>query len=101
MMHYDENSEYEYLCWLIYCDRIERESAESDPLYAQHFAAYRQGDREESNRLWELATQRQSEIVEESRHREDIVSWLHLDSELRKENKTYPDVYERYSDGCC
>ena len=93
-MRYPENSEYEYLCWLIYCDRLERERLESEPLYDQHFQAYRRGDRAASDRFWGQAYKRKHEITEQSRRREDIVAWLSLDAELRQEGETYPDVYE-------
>ena len=55
------------------------------------------GDEREVDRRREmdrLIGAKRWELCERRWRREAILNWLFLDSELRKEGKTYPDVYE-------
>lgn len=95
MIRYPENSEHEYISWLIYCERIHQEETLVEPIRDRYWEAYCTGDRDMAQQLWNEANQTLIQIVEQMRRKEDMVYWLYLDQELRQEGKTYPDVYER------
>lgn len=94
MRYFPENSEYEYLAWLIYWQRKAEEDETVEPIRDRYWQAYRDGDRSLAEQLWEEADRLHSELVEQYQRRLDIVEWLYTDQQLRAEGKTYPDVYE-------
>jgi len=94
-MHYPENSEYEYLSWLIYDERVWKEETLVEPIRDRYREAYRTGKSLLAAQLWEQEDRLLFQIVEQMRVKEEIIYWLYLDQQLRQEGKTYPDVYEQ------
>lgn len=93
-MRYSEGSEYDYIHWCIYQEYQARQERETYPIEDEQMKAYVAGDRATANELWEKASQRRQELLEEFRRKEDIIYWLYLDTALRAEGKTFADVYE-------
>lgn len=93
-MHYPENSEHEYLAYLIWCEQQAQDDAVVEPIRDRYWQAYCDGDRPLAERLWQEANQARIRLAEQAQRKHDIVRWLYTDQELRAEGKTYPDTYE-------
>jgi hypothetical protein len=91
---YPEGSEYEYIDWTIQQQYFLEQETLLHPIEDEYWNAYTSGDRTLANELWEKAQQLRQELCERFRRKEDILDWLNLDTQLRAEGKTYPDVYE-------
>lgn len=101
MIHYAEGSEYDYLSWSAYQEKRRLEKDVLEPLENRYWQAYCSGDRPLASQLWEQCYQLRCDLSEQHRRREDILYWLYLDSQLRTEGTTYPDVYESEPDQVC
>lgn len=87
-------TEHEYIGYLIvtrWWSELERLVS---PLQDQARFCFQAGQFLEGIALNEQAAQIINLLFEERRASEDRIYWLKLDSQLRLEGKTYPDVYE-------
>ncbi|MEW5859543.1 MAG: hypothetical protein AB1861_19500 [Cyanobacteriota bacterium] len=87
-------SEYEYMRSLVYW----RYQAKRDEIFLHlrelHQTAVLEGDYDRAILLAARHKQEQDNNCRECEVAEDIINWLELDSELRLEKLTYPDVFE-------
>jgi hypothetical protein len=87
-------SEYDYLRSLV----LWRYQAKRDELFSTlqklHQSAILEGDYDRAILLGARHKQEQENICNECVTAENIISWLETNSELRKENLNYPDVFE-------
>ena len=87
-------SEYDYMRSLI----LWRYQAKRDEIFSTlrqlHQSALLAGDYDRTILLAARHKLEQDNICRECQIAEDIINWLELDSELRKEKLTYPDVFE-------
>lgn len=87
-------SEYDYLEWCIDDEYFERGEELDREWKEMHQSAVKRGDIEEMTYIEYVKGQEL--MVEHTRRvrRMDIVRWLKLDTELRTEGTTYPDIHE-------
>lgn len=92
--HYPKGSEHERIWEDIQIQYFVEVDRELDPLYEVGWEALRARDIDRRTDIDWLIREKQMELCQRRWRREEILNWLYLDSELRKEGKTYPDVYE-------
>lgn len=87
-------TEHDYLRSLV----LWRYQFKRDELFSMlqnlHQTALLSGDYDRAILLGARHKQEQDNLCDECVTAEDIISWLETDSELRKENLNYPDVFE-------
>jgi hypothetical protein len=54
-----------------------------------------------ADRLEQEESLAEGKLIAQKQRSEDIICWLRLDTALRQEGKTYPDVYERVAHEWC
>lgn len=100
MTRYPKNSEHDLLWheiqWQYFADLNE-----TDRLREDIAIALQANDFQTACNLEDIVLAKHFEIHEARQRREEILYRLWLDSELRKEGKTYPDVYERDRQAVC
>lgn len=87
-------SEYEYLRLLVYWRYQGKRDEAFLLIKSLHKSALAEGDYDRAILLQARHAQEQENLCRECETAEDIISWLELDSDLRKENLTYPDIFE-------
>lgn len=99
--HYPENSEHEYLWSLIQDRYFAEDAAEVAPLYEAGWQALTERNLDRRRDIDRLINRKRWDLCHRRWRREEILNWLWMDSELRREGKTYPDVYETPRDKVC
>lgn len=92
-------SEYSYLRSLAY-DQYEAKLIEQvDPIQEQIFDALKAGDFDRVMALESERTVAAISLFQERIRAEDIIRWLEIDTLLRSDGRSYPDVFENLSLG--
>jgi hypothetical protein len=99
--YYPKGSEHERIWEDIQVRYFLEDEAEVDPLYSAGWTALLAGDLERRKDIERLIREKRMELCQRRWRREEILSWLYLDSELRKEGKSYAGVHEELQAVAC
>jgi len=87
-------NEYDYIDEVIQDDFLEADRRCVTPLFRQSFLALTDLDLIGARDWEELARKQKFRLLDWRERRRRNLAWLQLDTQLRKEGKTYPDIME-------
>jgi hypothetical protein len=85
-------------CWMVEDPRLDEYAYQFQLIQERHRAQFDQVFQCANENQYEAVTLRLDQIREERDRAEAILYWLFLDSELRRQGKTVPDLWEEKPD---
>jgi hypothetical protein len=90
-----ELNEYDYLRAIAHWRYVDSREEALLSIEILHQAALKNQDYDRAILLAAAHKEIQKKLFTQYVRAEDIINWLQLDSDLRQENLTYPDIYEQ------